>query len=248
MVYLHGSSGLNVPELAWARRFSDAGFIVVAGCYLGVDPAVVESGAVASGYRARGFRTRSRPTPRPCCGHTTRCCTTAAALPDAKPGALGVVGVSYGGILALSTPEAAVKVIVADSGYGKAGAAPVTAPVLLLGMDSDPNVAHMNVTGFEQLLRAAQKTVESHYYAGSGHVATLTFGVPGVAGDATQARGDVPADLPGVSARGENVIEDPPFASRAGRSTVATRATRSRAAACTTSAVVCATRKYSRKR
>src|SRR4051812_34527661 len=34
VVYLHGASGLNVPELQWAGRLSKAGFLVVAGCYL----------------------------------------------------------------------------------------------------------------------------------------------------------------------------------------------------------------------
>src|SRR4051812_44523814 len=34
VVYLHGASGLNVPELQSAERLAKAGFLVVAGCYL----------------------------------------------------------------------------------------------------------------------------------------------------------------------------------------------------------------------
>ncbi len=109
---------------------------------------------------------------------------TATALPDARRGALGVVGVSYGAIEALSVYEPRVGTIVADSGYGKAGVGPVSAPVLLLGMQYDPNVMHARVAGFEWMLGAAGKTVESQFYPGNGHVATLAH-APMVAIDAT---------------------------------------------------------------
>jgi dienelactone hydrolase len=182
VVYLHGSSGLAETELAWGRALAAKGYIVVAGCYFDVDPGA------------------SKPTPHfwvPCPGVPNEqesappataaaykaLVAVAAALPDAAPGRLGVVGVSYGAILALGIAEPRVKVIVADSGAGKAGPGPVHAPVLLLGMQTDPNEPHALLTAFELALRAAHKTVESHYYAGTGHVVTLTSGAVG--GDAT---------------------------------------------------------------
>src|SRR4029079_6814316 len=72
-----------------------------------------------------------------------------------------------------TAPDERVKAIAADSSYGKAGADPVNAPVLLLGHDTDPNVPHGKVAAFEQELKAAGKTADSHYYAGNGHVVTL---------------------------------------------------------------------------
>jgi dienelactone hydrolase len=183
VVYLHGSSGLAETELAWAQRLARRGFIVVAGCYLAPDPAAY------------------RPSTHfwiPCSDlpdseHNTRTATArayralldiATALPNAKRGALGVVGVSLGAIVALSTAAPRVKAIVADSGYGRIGARPVSAPVLLLGMDSDSHVDHGNVANFELTMRAAHKPISSCYYPGDGHVVTLSL-APLIAIDAT---------------------------------------------------------------
>ena len=113
----------------------------------------------------------------------------ATALPDTKPDALGVVGISYGAIEALSVYDPRVKVIVADSGYGKAGTGPVTAPVLLLGMTTDPRVKHSNVVAFESMFRAAGKDVSSQYYPGGGRVATLGLS-PWIVTDATRRAQD----------------------------------------------------------
>ena len=102
VVYLHGSTGLAETELAWAQRLATRGFIVVAGCYLNPDPAA--------------FRPSTHfwiPCPElPDVEHNTATATgnayhtlvdVATALPDAKPGALGVVGVSLGAIVALTS-------------------------------------------------------------------------------------------------------------------------------------------------
>jgi dienelactone hydrolase len=184
VVYLHGSSGLAETELGWARRLATRGFIVVVGCYLAPDPAAY--------HPSTHFWI---PCPDlPDAQHNTATATArayralldvASAMPDAKPGALGVVGVSLGAIVALtSTAEPRVKAIVADSGYGRHGAARVTAPVLLLGMDSDSHVQHGNVLNFELTMRAAHKHISSRYYPGEGHVVTLSL-APLIAIDAT---------------------------------------------------------------
>jgi dienelactone hydrolase len=184
IVYLHGSSGLAETELGWAQRLANRGFIVVAGCYLNPDPAAYQP--------STHFWI---PCPDlPDAEHNTAMATArayralldvASALPDAKPGALGVVGVSLGAIVALtSATEPRVRAIVADSGYGRHGARPVTAPVLLLGMEFDSHVEHGHVTDFELTMRAAQKKVSSRYYPGEGHVVTLSL-APLIAIDAT---------------------------------------------------------------
>jgi dienelactone hydrolase len=182
VVYLHGSTGLSAAELAWAHLLTKSGFIVVAGCYLDLTPGpgppawvpcVGLPNSNAAGYLdlAVGYRALL---------------DVATALPDAKRGALGVVGVSLGGIVALTVPDPRVHALVSDSGYGKAGASVVHAPVLLLGMDADPRVEHARLVLFAALLRAAHKPVQSHYYPGYAHVATLQVGLPGVVPDATR--------------------------------------------------------------
>ena len=82
----------------------------------------------------------------------------------------------------------------------KAGVGPVSAPVLLLGMESDPRVAHSNVAAFEWTPAAAGKTVASQYYDGPGHVATLNVGYsPMQAIDGDEPRGGVDPPRPRLS-------------------------------------------------
>ena len=181
VVVLHGSSGLAMVQLAWARRLADAGFVVLAGCYLDVAPSARVS-SPDGWVRCAGLPDAAHSSAAGITRAYDALLDTATSLPGVEPGVLGVIGVSYGGIVALSTREPRVRAIVADSGYGKAGPSIVTAPVLLLGMTDDPNVSHADVVGFERALRAAGKGVEAHYYSGTGHVATLD---PAVAADAT---------------------------------------------------------------
>jgi dienelactone hydrolase len=168
VVYLHGSSGLASVQLAWAQQLVDAGFVVVAGCYLDA------STHTPAWLRCPGLPDETRATDAQMQRGYHALVDTAAALPDLKHGEIGLVGVSQGGIVALTAHEPRVVAIVADSAYGQAGAAPVGAPVLLLGMTMDPAVSHARVVLFEQALRAAGKPVASHYYDGYGHAVTLT--------------------------------------------------------------------------
>jgi dienelactone hydrolase len=181
VVYLHGSTGLSAAELAWAHRLTDDVFIVVAGCYLALTPgpgppAWVPCAGLPDSDDA-GYLDLA-------VGYDTLL-DVATALPDARHGGVGVFGVSLGAIVALTDPDPRVKAIVGDSGYGKAGPGAVHAPVLLLGMEQDPRVDHARLVLFEALLRAARKPVESHYYPGYAHVATLQFGTAPVVDDAT---------------------------------------------------------------
>jgi dienelactone hydrolase len=176
VVYLHGSTGLEDLELDWAARLAERGFVVVAGCYLD---------APASG---RFVGCPTLPLGEPTDPSATKdaydaLMSVAVALPGVRPGPVGVVGVSYGAIAALSIADARVGAIVADSGYGKNGVQSVRAPVLMLAWTDDGHVSHTRVVWFEVALDAANKPVTAQYYEGSGHVATLDPGLVGV--DAT---------------------------------------------------------------
>lgn len=182
VVYLHGAGGLGITQLQWVARLTAAGYLVVAGCYLAANADLAaanpnffvpcaglppndqsDTAAITTAYRAL--------------------LSTAHALGAAKHGSIGVVGVSSGAEVALDVNDPSVAAIVADSGYGAGPPQTVTAPVLFLGHTTDPNVPHTDVVAYEQTLRAAGNDVESHYYDGTGHVATLT--APNV-DDATQ--------------------------------------------------------------
>ena len=180
VVYLHGSSGLEHVELAWACSLVDAGFIVVAGCYL----AAVRGATAAAFVTCPSAPHSDGDDLAGACPTVQALLDTAASLPGVEPGRIGVVGVSLGGLLALTYSDPRVKAIVADSGYGKGRASAVDAPVLLIGWTDDAHVAHDRVVGFERNRRAAGKPIESHYYTGEGHVATLARSIVGI--DATK--------------------------------------------------------------
>ena len=176
VVYLHGSTGLEDLELDWAARLAARGFVVLAGCYLNAPPS---NRFVA----CPSLQSDEPATPIAIKPAYDALLSVAAALPDSRPGPLGVVGVSYGAIAALSIADPRVAAIVADSGYGKNGMQPVHTPILLLAWDNDVHVAHANVVAFAQALRVAHKSVIARYYPGTGHVPTLA--PPPVGSDAT---------------------------------------------------------------
>jgi dienelactone hydrolase len=176
VVFLHGSSGLSAAQLQWAPRLAAAGYMVVAGCYLDADtsgafmpcPGLPPNDPSDTTVTSVGYKALL---------------STAQALGAAKPGALGVDGVSLGATVALDSPNRAVTAIVADSGFGAAPVSGVIASVLLLGNTTDPKVSHTDLVAYEQQLRGAGKPVESHYYDNSGHVTITT---PPNIDDATQ--------------------------------------------------------------
>jgi dienelactone hydrolase len=176
VLYLHGSTGLEDLEIDWAARLASHGFVVVIGCYLNAPTS------------NRFVACPSLPSGEPIAPEAVKPAYNAlldvtAALPGVASGKIGVVGVSYGAIAALSLPDARVGAIVGDSGYGKNGASAVHAPVLLLAWSDDDHVAHVSVVAFEMMLQKAHKQVNSQYYPGAGHVPTLA--PPPVGTDAT---------------------------------------------------------------
>ncbi len=176
VLYLHGSTGLEDLEVNWAARVAARGFVVVIGCYL--------NAPASSRFVSCPTLPYGEPTdPMAVKPAYEALLDVTAALPGVRPGPVGVVGVSYGAIAALSISDARVGAIVGDSGYGKLGAEPVHTPVLLLAWTDDAHVAHLNVLAFEIALQKAHKPVSSQYYPGTGHVPTLA--PPPVGTDAT---------------------------------------------------------------
>jgi dienelactone hydrolase len=171
VVLLHGSSGLARPQLDWAPRLADAGFVVVVGCYLDAFAPAVQANPdlFLACPSLPDFQHAAPETVR----KSYRVLLDAAARrPGVKRGAIGVLGVSAGANVALSYDDARVHAIVADSGYRTTPGSP-TAPVLLLGMMVDPNVDHALLVRFEQAMQAAGSPVDAHYYPGIGHVVIL---------------------------------------------------------------------------
>ena len=173
VVLLHGSSGLGRTQLQWAPRLAAAGYLVLAGCYLDADAsraaadptAFVPCGGLPPNdpYDMDAITTAYRALLR-----------TAHTIDGARPDRLGVLGVSLGAGVALDVGDPSVTAIVADSGHGFGPPSATGGRVLFLGNTTDPNVPHDDVVAYEGKLRDAGRTVEDHYYDGTGHVAILT--------------------------------------------------------------------------
>jgi dienelactone hydrolase len=178
VVFLHGSSGLPKPALGWAPRLAAAGFVVLVGCYLTADPRV----STQVFMPCPGVPDDLHSSDSTSAAAVSTLVDAAGVLPGVRPGPVAEVGISLGANLALSVDDPRVSAIVADSGH-RTVAGTTSAPVLLLGMSTDPNVPHDLVVAFEHAQQAAGKPVDAHYYPGTGHV--TIFGPPAVSDDAT---------------------------------------------------------------
>ena len=182
VVYLHGVSGLMQRQLQWAPRLAAAGYLVFAGCYLAADTTSVMP-PVSTLLPCTGLGPHDPSDKQAVATAYTTLVDAAKALPAAKPGPFGLVGVSNGAEVALDVVDQSLAAIVADSGFGSGPSFTGSSPILLLGGTADPEVAHTDLVAYEQALRAAGKNVVSHYYDGAGHVVTL---FPTTTDDATQ--------------------------------------------------------------
>ena len=180
LVVLHGGGGLPVWQLTWAASLAKQGYIVLAGCYLdagqGLDPSsFVPCPGLPDGVKGAATAiTTERES-------YAALIDVAAGLDGVEPGAVGVIGWSLGGGLALSIDDARVKAIVADS-YDRQTPGHTRGPVLLLGFTEDQVVPHGRLVAFEQAQQASGNPIESHYYPGALH---LAFNRPNTTEDAT---------------------------------------------------------------
>jgi dienelactone hydrolase len=174
VVYLHGSSGLSTTMLRWAPTLSEAGFVVLAGCYTLTAPAR-DRIACPDGPRAEEG--------------LAALLEVAHQIPDAKHDAIGLLGLSAGAelIYAALGKRPDIAAAVADSGspsyLDTRDAVSVRAAVLLLASPIDIFTNVVAVQEYEHALRAAGKTVEARYYEDGMHVVTLA---PPTAEEATQ--------------------------------------------------------------
>jgi dienelactone hydrolase len=180
VVLLHGVSGLKLDQLQLASRIADAGYLVVAGCYLDADP---EARNPSRFMRCPGLPPHDQyDVPTVTHGYGALV-DVAQALGAAREGPIGIVGISFGGYVALDAVDPSVGALVVDSSLGTFDVASDRAPVLFLGAEDDPVVPHDDVLRYEQVARDRGREVESHYYAVSGHVVTT---IAETADDATR--------------------------------------------------------------
>jgi len=173
VVFLHGSSGLGRAQLQWAPRLAAAGYLVLAGCYLAADPG--RAAADPTAFVPCDGLPKNDPYDSVAITTAYRALLdTAHTIDGAQPGPLGVLGVSLGAGVALDVGDPSVAAIVADSGHGFGPPSATGGRVLFLGNTTDPNVPHEDVVAYERALRDTGRTVEDHYYDGTGHVAILT--------------------------------------------------------------------------
>jgi len=166
VVYLHGSSGLSTGMLRWAHRLSEAGYLVLAGCYSLTLPARNRIACPDGPASDRGV---------------VALLEVARELPDARGDGLGVLGLSAGARMAFWTlGDPSIRAIVADS--GDPGVVPLVDPatvgaaVLLLAFEQDVTVNRPALLRYDQKLRDLGKPIESRYFEGSGHVVTFSEG------------------------------------------------------------------------
>jgi carboxymethylenebutenolidase len=100
-----------------------------------------------------------------------------ATQPDVDPARLGLIGISLGAALALSTAAAdrRIKAVVEYSGplpQGLAESEPRLPATLILHGDDDRIVPVRNAVELEALLKRVGSPVESRIYPGQGHVLT----------------------------------------------------------------------------
>ena len=164
VVYLHGGSGLATSMLRWAPRLSESGFLMVAGCYVLTLRATNRIACPDGPTSDRGV---------------AALLDLATQLPDARQDGLGVLGLSLGARMAFSVlGDSRIRAVAADSGDPGIGPlvdpSAVGAAVLLLDFEQDGFVNGLALRQYEQRLRDLGKPVESRYFAGSGHVVTLS--------------------------------------------------------------------------
>jgi dienelactone hydrolase len=181
VVLLHGTHGFAPQYVQWAQELARGGFLTVAGCWF-------------SGGSGTGAKAVAPPIPCPeipplkvdaypeAVQYIDALVQAARALPDARPDQLALVGHSRGGgealqyLLAIGHVDA---VVLHSGGHGQrpvTRAAEFDVPILILHGTADEgvNTRVALVREFAAALRRHQKSVEAHYYEGSGHTAFFT--------------------------------------------------------------------------
>ena len=149
VVVVHGIGTHSLAQLQWAAKLTDAGYMVVVGCWNStwVCPRNVPSDAVGG------------------------LADLAAALPDAVRGQIGMVGIGAGGaaaeVLRFAVARTDVKAVVLDCGVSP-NAYPAV-PVLLLATPTNADA----VREYAQKLSANKTVVETKYFGTGSSTAIM---------------------------------------------------------------------------
>ena len=160
VVYLHGIGGLYSDDVRWTSHLADAGYLVLAGCWLPVaaDPSV---GGVAC--------------PQDSADRSTSVDTlidAARLLPSADADRLALVGISAGGFQTFNVLSRRhdIAAAVVDSGGTRGAIDAIDTPILMLGGEIDPTVPITLQRSTRDALQAGGKDVSSEFYTQAGHM------------------------------------------------------------------------------
>jgi dienelactone hydrolase len=169
VVWFHGGLGLTVDDVSTAARLTAGGFMVLVGCWRKTP---------AEAAIVKGVSYQRIPCLKILIGEddaSRALIEVGHQLPGVKKDAIGLFGVSAGGLRVLqniagSTDIAAVVVDSSPSGPSK-----VNAPVLMLGGTADSTLVTLIGVqqAYEQTLRNSGSTVEAYYYPGGDHLVTM---------------------------------------------------------------------------
>jgi dienelactone hydrolase len=183
VVELHGGLGLKDGDVEWAARLAAAGFVTVAS---GWQPSTVPPNTFQFYELTITFIACPRLGPGgsasgPLPGDVDAIAALIAAgrmQPGLRPDAVGLYGVSGGGIGALQEIAARrdIRATALDS-PGSMGLAPeaskINTPVLVLSGTGDSFSAFTDQKNYVEALQQAGKDVEWHYYQGGRHTLIL---------------------------------------------------------------------------
>ena len=183
VIVLHGAGGLSNDQLAFAPDLASAGFLVVAGCWQASPPASPDGAPCAEAP------TQAEWVADPAANPVPELIALARTLPDARADRVGLYGMSFGGYAALwsASTGAGVQAVVVDAaGHGPPFTpvmpsalkviAGLSAPLLLMHGTLDPVIPVAASRKYERAGRALGKAIDTAYFNGIGHVASLQPG------------------------------------------------------------------------
>lgn len=176
VLWLHGSDGLNDNALAWASDIATAGYVVMAGCYLGKGAARV--GGADPCPDAHPINDEKQYAVR----NVVALLGAGRNLSGVRGDRVGLVGVSWGGAVAALTASGSANVqavvtfagtlryrVSRNEGAPLDALAKLSAPILIVHGTSDTAVLVEVSREYEQVARALKKDVQAHYVAEAPH-------------------------------------------------------------------------------
>ncbi len=167
VVWFHGGLGFLVLDFSKAAPLTAGGFMVLVGCWQLTPSGVTQEIDGVSYQRIPCLKNTYGNE-----GAATALIEVGRQLPGVKKNAIGLFGVSAGGVAALqyAASNNGIGAVVVDS--SPSGPSKVNAPVLMLGATGDQFVSIEEQRNYEQTLRNSGSTVEAHFYEGGRHAVT----------------------------------------------------------------------------